>query len=114
MEWKKDYVLRCGRSYICNIKSNRYGCKKCRYNFSEFTGTYLGKVKIKPSLITYLLYYFASEISAYTNFRSELKCHLSTIERIFRLFRQTLYDTFISSTIYNYSENQILSRRDRN
>jgi transposase len=80
---------KCTKLYYCN--SNKYSCQRCRYKFSEFTGTYLGKLKIKSSLVAHILYLFASEQPAY-KIRSCVNCDISTIERTLRLFRQAIYD----------------------
>ena len=82
---------RCGYSILYYLKPNRYACKKCSYKFDDFTGTYLGKLKIKPSLIKKLLSLFASDQTA-NKCIPNAKCNKSTIERTFRLFRQAIYD----------------------
>ena len=70
---------------------NRYGCKRCRYNFSEFTGTYLEHTRLPSCTIIHLLYLFTLGVPAY-RIRFYVHCSLSTIERTFRLFRQSIYD----------------------
>jgi len=87
----KILCSRCICEVQYNLKSNRYWCKDCRYNFGEFTGTYLARIKIKPSLIMQLLGLFADGYSAY-RIRDDVYCDVSTIERTFRLFRQSIYD----------------------
>lgn len=79
----------CTKLYYCN--SNKYSCERCRYKFGDFTGTYIGEFKKKSNLLTYMLYQFAAEQSAY-KIRSFANCNISTIERTFRLFRQAIYD----------------------
>ena len=90
MEIKKT-CPKCDYYILYSLKPNRFGCKKCRYKFGEFTGTYLSKLKIKPSLLIHLLYLFGAGHSAY-KIRDSVDCDVSTIERAFRLFRQALYD----------------------
>jgi transposase-like protein len=51
----KRLCPRCMCEVQYNLKSNRHWCKDCRYNFGEFTGTYLARIKIKPSVIIHLL-----------------------------------------------------------
>ena len=91
IENEKRLCPKCRNHVHYNLKSNRYWCKDCRYNFNEFTTTYLAKIKLKTSLITNLLLYFALGYPAYRI--SDMDCDLSTIERTFRLFRQILYNT---------------------
>lgn len=89
---EKEYVLDVSKyRLLYYLKSNRYGCKRCRYNFSEFTGTYLGQTRTSFSNIIHLLYLFTLGVPAY-RIRFYVSCDLSTIvERTFRLFRQTIY-----------------------
>lgn len=47
---------------ISNL-TDRYSCKRCRYNF-EFTGTYLGMLRIPTNIIVNLLYLFALGVPA--------------------------------------------------
>lgn len=92
LRWNgKRICPRCRYRFLYYLKSNRYGCKRCRYNFSEFTGTYLGQTRTSLSNIIHLLYLFTLGVPAY-RIRFYVSCDLSTIERTFRLFRQTIYD----------------------
>ena len=86
---------RCGNDLLNNQKSRRYWCKNCRYNFRVLTGTYLAKLKIKLHLVMYLLNKFVSGIPAYRirPHKKYGKCDISTMERTYRLFRQTIYDS---------------------
>ena len=92
LRWNgKRLCPRCGYTKLYYYNSNKYGCQKCRYNFGEFTRTYLGKLKIKPSIRAHLLHLFVEEQPAYT-IRQHMKYDISTIERTFRLFRKAIYD----------------------
>ena len=92
LRWNKiRRCPRCKQSMLYYLKLNRYHCKKCRYKFDDFTGTYFGKLKIKPSLRTHLLVLYVLEQPAKTC-EQYGKCNKSTIERTFRLFRQSIYD----------------------
>jgi transposase len=91
----KKLCPRCRCKVQYNLTSNRYWCKDCRYNFSEFTGTYLARIKIKPSGIIHLLNRFASGHSAY-KIKDSVQYDISTIERIFLLFRQAIYDASLA------------------
>ncbi len=91
----KKLCPRCRCKVQYNLKSNRYWCKDCRYNFSEFTGTYLARIKIKPSGVIHLLNRFAYGHSAY-KIKDSVQYDISTIERIFLLFRQAIYDASLA------------------
>ncbi|HSF51227.1 MAG TPA: IS1595 family transposase [Nitrososphaeraceae archaeon] len=96
LRWNGKIICpRCGNNSLYYLKASRYGCKNCRYNFSEFTGTYLSKLKVKPDLVRYLLNKFISGIPAYRirPHKKYGKCDISTRERTYRLFRQTIYDS---------------------
>ncbi len=81
----------CKYRSLYYLKENRYCCKRCRYNFSEFTGTYLACTRLQYNIIIHLLYLFTLGVPAY-RIRFYVSCSLSTIERTFRLFRQSIYD----------------------
>lgn len=82
---------RCGYKYLYHI-NERYGCKRCRYKFGEFTGTYLGKLKMPADVVSHLLYLFALGVPAYRT-RFYVPIHLRTVERTFRIFREAIYDS---------------------
>lgn len=83
---------RCNR-YLVNIPNQiRYVCKSCRYFFSDFTCTYSGKLKISFDVVTHLLYLFVLGVPAY-RIRLYVQISLATIERVFRIFRQAIYDS---------------------
>lgn len=90
--WKGRRVCpRCRYRRIYRI-DGRYACKRCRYKFSEFTGTYLGKLKIPIDVIAHLIYLFALGVPAYRT-RFYIPVNLRTVERTFRIFRQVIYDS---------------------
>lgn len=62
------------------------------YFFNDFTVTYLGRLRILFGIISYLLYLFVLGVPAY-RIRWFVSISLSTIERVFRIFRQVIYDS---------------------
>jgi len=87
---------RCNHRYLVNItKQIRYVCKRCRYFFNDFTCTYLGRLKISFDVITHLLYLFVLGVPAY-RIRWYVQISLATIERVFRIFRQAIYDSLVN------------------
>ena len=90
---------RCNYRYInhlssCEKRRRRYSCKRCRYVFSDFTCTYLARLKISFDIISHLLYLFVLGVPAY-RIRWYVSINLATIERTFRIFRQAIYDSLI-------------------
>ncbi|HYA82916.1 MAG TPA: hypothetical protein VEH06_05630 [Candidatus Bathyarchaeia archaeon] len=62
-----------------------------RYKFGELTGTYLGEFYISLDILVHLLYLYALGVPAY-RIRFYLSISLTTIERTFRIFRQSIYN----------------------
>jgi transposase len=92
MRWNgRRTCIKCNFRSLYHLSGNRYGCKRCRYNFSDFTDTYLGNVHISINTISHILYLFALGVPAY-RIRFYVSCNLSTIERTFRLFRYAIYN----------------------
>ena len=85
---------RCSYRQIYRLSSGRYKCKRCRYWFKNFTGTCIGKLRIPANIIAHLLYLFALGVPAY-RIRWYVPASLATIERVFRIFRQAIYDSLL-------------------
>jgi hypothetical protein len=77
--------------FYIELITDRYCCKRCRYKFDEFTGTYLGKLKIPLNTTAHMLYLFTLGVPAYRT-RFYVPINLRTVERAFRLFREAIYD----------------------
>ena len=75
-------------------KDQRYGCKRCRYKFNDFTGTYIGEFNYSPDTISHLVYLFTLGVPAY-RIRFYVPISLKTIERTFKIFRQAIYDSLL-------------------
>jgi len=81
---------------LINISNQiRYVCKRYRYFFNDFTCTYLGRLKISFDVISHLLYLFLLGVPAY-RIRWYVQISLTTIERVFRIFRQAIYDSLVN------------------
>jgi len=55
------------------------------------TGTYLGEINFSLNILVHLIYLFALGVPAY-RIRFYLSISLATIERTFRIFRQSIYN----------------------
>jgi transposase-like protein len=77
--------------YIILKMKDLFGCKRCRYKFGEFTGTYLGEFYFSLNTLTHLLYLYALGVPAY-RIRFYVPVSLPIIERTFRVFRQSIYE----------------------
>ena len=55
--WKgRRQCPRCGYRLLYHLKDKRFGCRRCKYKFGEFTGTYIGEFnfsldKLVPSYV---------------------------------------------------------------
>lgn len=90
----KRICPKCGYRLLYYLTGDRYGCKRCRYTFGEFTGTYLGKLRVPIHVVSHLLYLFVLGVPAY-RIRWYVPVSLATIERVFRIFRQAIYDSLL-------------------
>jgi len=90
--WKgRRQCPRCEYRLLYYLRDERFGCKRCRYKFGEFTRTYLGEFYFSLDTLTHLLYLYALGVPAY-RIRFYVPLSLATIERSFRIFRQSIYD----------------------
>lgn len=90
----KRVCPKCGHRLLYYLTGDRYGCKRCRYNFGEFTGTYLGKLRVPIDVVSHLLYLFVLGVPAY-RIRWHVPVSLATTERVFRIFRQAIYASLL-------------------
>ena len=55
--WKgRRQCPRCGYRLLYHLKDKRFGCKRCRYKFGEFTGTYIGEFNFSLDKLVHLTY----------------------------------------------------------
>jgi len=94
--WKgRRRCLKCNYRMLYYFeKDKRYGCKRCRYKFNDFTGTYIGEFNYPPDIISHLVYLFTLGVPAY-RIRLYVPISLKTIERTFKIFRQAIYDSLL-------------------
>ena len=56
--WKgRRQCPRCGYRLLYHLKDKRFGCRRCKYKFGEFTGTYIGEFNFSLDKLVHLLYY---------------------------------------------------------
>ena len=79
--WRKLYRLDDGR----------FKCAQCHYRFSEWTGTYLERLRIPLHELAHLLYLFTLGVPSY---RSQRYVGVSpkTAQKVYTTIRQSLYD----------------------
>lgn len=82
---------RCQHQRLHRLRRQRFRCGRCRYEFGEFTGTYLGQLRLPLELVIHLLSLFSRGVPAY-RVRWHVPVSRPTVERAFRLFRQAIYD----------------------
>ncbi len=76
---------------LYHLKDKRFGCRRCRYKFGELTGTYLGEFYFSLDTLAHLMYLFVLGVPAY-RIRFYVPLSLTTKERTFRVFRQSIYN----------------------
>ncbi len=81
---------RCGHRKLYSLNSGQIKCKACGYKFRDFTGTYVGKLRIPLDVVSHLLYLFVLGVPAY-RMRWYVPVSLATIEKTLRTFRQAIY-----------------------
>ena len=92
LRWSgKRRCPRCGYRNLYYLFDYRFGCKRCRYKFGEFTGTYTGEFNFSLELLVHLTSLFALGVPAY-RIRFYVPLSLTTIEKTFRVFRQSIYN----------------------
>ena len=61
------------------------------YKFGELTGTYIGEFNFSLDKLAHLMYLFALGVPAY-RIRFYVPLSLTTMEKTFRIFRQSIYN----------------------
>ena len=74
-----------------HLKDKRFGCRRCKYKFGEFTGTYIGEFNFSLDKLVHLTYLFALRSTCIQD-RFYVPLSLTTIEKTFRVFRQSIYN----------------------
>ncbi len=64
---------------------------RCRREFTEFSGTYISRLHIPFNDLAYLIHVFVLGVPAYRIAR-EVGINRVTAERLFRVFREAIYD----------------------
>jgi len=91
---KRRHCPRCKYGVLWKLKDNRFKCKRCAYKFSDFTGTYLGKLNIPINEVCHILYLFVLGVPAHRMWQYVEVSH-NTIHRVFTVIRQAIYDKAI-------------------
>lgn len=79
--WKgRRQCPRCGYRLLYHLKDKRLGCRRCKYKFGEFTGTYIGEFNFSLDKLVHLTYLFALGVPAY-RIRFYVPLSLTTIEK---------------------------------
>jgi len=55
----------CGERRPYRLEEGRYRCRRCRYTFGDFTGTWLGQSKVRLARWLWLLKLFELEVTAH-------------------------------------------------
>jgi transposase len=89
--WKNyaRFCIRCRTRKVYRIRRDRYRCSQCAYEFSDFTGRWINKVKLPPKDWLWLIKLFELEISA-RKVSQQLGISYPTVLKAFHLIRQAI------------------------
>lgn len=87
----KRYCPHCQKKKIYRLSNGRFRCASCRQKFSEFTGTYLDRVRIPFNQLLYLVQLFVLGIPAHRAAKN-LNLSIDTVTRLFLKIRQAIYE----------------------
>jgi len=89
--WKNytRFCIRCRTRKIYLIRRDRYRCSQCHYEFSDFTGRWINKVKLPSKDWLWLIKLFELEISA-RKASQELGISYPTVLKAFYVIRQAI------------------------
>ncbi len=89
--WKNyfRFCIRCQTRKIYWIRRDRYRCSQCSYEFSDFAGRWINKVKLPPRDWLWLIKLFELEISA-RKASQQLGISYPTVHKAFHLIRQSI------------------------
>ena len=91
MRWsKRRYGVKCNNIALWKLKDNRLKCKRCGYKFGDFTGTYLGRLKMPFNEIAHILYLFTLGVSGY-RMNKYPESSLKRIYKVFTVIREAIY-----------------------
>jgi transposase len=91
VSWKNyaRFCIRCRARKIYRIRRDRYRCSQCGYEFSDFTGRWINKVKLPPKDLLWLIKLFELEISA-RKVSQQLGISYPTVLKTFHLIRKAI------------------------
>jgi len=87
----RRYCPWCNNRSIYRLDDGKFKCSRCRRKFTEFSGTYLSRLKIPFNNLLYLIHMFVMGVPAF-RIAKQSSISKSTIERLFRLFKRVIYD----------------------
>jgi transposase len=88
----KNYVrfcVRCKARKVYRIRRDRYRCSQCDYEFSDFTGRWINKVKLPAKDWLWLIKLFELEISA-RKASQQLGISYPTVFKAFHFIREAI------------------------
>lgn len=89
--WKnyRRFCTQCKGVKIYALRRRRYRCKHCGYEFSDWTGRWIGQLKISAKNWLWILKLFELEVSALKACQ-QLKLSYPTVLKAFTLIRQAI------------------------
>lgn len=89
--WKKGRIFctACHSYNVVRIPDRRYRCRRCKYRFHDFTGTYLNEIQIPFRSWLWILKLFELEVSA-RRIAQQIELSYPTILKALQLIRLSL------------------------
>jgi transposase len=89
--WKNDvrFCIRCKTKKVYRVRRGRYRCSRCDYEFSDFAGRWIRKVKLPPREWLWLIKLFELEISA-RGASQQLEVSYPTVHKAYHLIRRSI------------------------
>src|SRR3989338_4580977 len=76
---------------VYRLSDGRFRCARCRKPFTEFSNTYLSRVRMPLNEVAYLMEMFTLGVPAYRKLkRSDYS--RPTVQRIYKIFQEAIYD----------------------
>jgi len=106
--WKnyRRFCTRCRSYKIYRLSGKRYRCSRCRYTFTDFTGRWIGKLRISYKKWLWILKLFELEIST-RKIAEQVELSYPTVLKAVNLIRMTIISASKSADEFLQGEIEI-------
>ncbi len=93
---KPHFCIRCQSKKIYRLGDRRYRCAQCGYTFQEFTGRWIGEIKISAAQWLWALKLFELELAP-DRIAEEIGVSYPTVLKAARLIRSAIVQQYLSA-----------------